>query len=100
MSGKMGCLLTVGVLQFPQRLDKTPTAAGCRVVVAGVNVDTAALNSAMLEPSWAEGGAEDCENAGACRGSLGEFDFAAEPNIVRFLLLELQVNAWSLCNAV
>jgi hypothetical protein len=84
----------------PQSVERTPSATDCLVVVAGVTVGGSAPESATAEAWWVGGGAEGSESVAAGGASLGEYAFGTDSCIVGFPLLELQVNAWPLCDAV
>ena len=88
-SDSTGCALSVDVVLFPKRVEKTPRGTDCLVVVAGVNGCGcgSALDSVMPEPcrSWFGGGAAVCEGEDAFMGR--------DSGIVDFGLHLLQVNA-------
>ena len=94
---------------LPQRVDRTPRAMDCLVVVAGVRVGgkVAAVESTMPAAWWRgwRGGADICvlprwSRPGVSSGLLAGCESAAELGIVGIALLELQVNAWPLCTVV
>ena len=84
----------------PQNVEKTPSATDCLVVVAGVSAGGSAPESAAAGAWLFGGGAENEAGTGACGGSTRECEFAADSGIVGSPLLELQLNAWPLCDAV
>jgi hypothetical protein len=99
---------TVGVFTVPQSVESTPGGTDCLVVVAGVSVGCSVapgVEPAIAEPWWS-GRWGDIRallrpsTSGVSSGLLAEYDSAAEYVIVGIALLELQLNAWSLCNVV
>lgn len=86
-------------LLVPSREDRTPEAADCLAVVTGVNAGERALDSVRAEPWWFGRGPGNCAEAGV-GGEKGADEMRSESGIVDFALLELQVNAWPLCDAV
>jgi hypothetical protein len=74
-------------VSVPQKVEMTPSATDCLVVVAGVSVGGRAFASATEEPWWLAGGAGKSESDGAGEGSLVEFEFGAELGIVGSPLL-------------
>lgn len=84
----------------PQSVEKTPSATDCRVVVAGVRVGGSAPESATPAAWLGGGGAEGEVDAGGGGSTAGEREFSAGSGMVDSPVLELQVNAWPLCDAV
>ena len=56
-SDRMGRALSVDVVLFPKRVEKTPKGTDCLVVVAGVNGCGMALDSAVPGPWCSQSGA-------------------------------------------
>lgn len=83
-SDRTGWALGADVVDSPQRVDKTPREAGCRVVVVAVVVE-------MVE---VVGGADVCRE-----GGLGPRGVVAESGMVKFCCDEPPVNAWPLSDA-
>jgi hypothetical protein len=97
---ELSCATAADEVLVPQSVEKTPSATDCLVVVAGVSVGGRAPESAAAEAWLFESGAENGAAAAVGGGSAGEFESAERSGIVGSLLLELQVNAWPLCDAV
>jgi hypothetical protein len=97
---------TVGVLIVPQSVERTPSGTDCLVVVAGVSVGGSVAPGAGSPELWWSGREADIcallrpSTSGVSSGLLAEYDSAAESIMVGIVLLELQINAWSLCNVV
>ena len=80
-SDSMGWALSVDVVLFPRREEKTPRGTDCLAVAVGVNGCGIEFDSAVPEPccSWLVRGAELGGTHGAWKGTRGSLDM---PDIV------------------